>query len=165
MKDKVLSKTRIGEYVSSAWDGENHSGVTPIGDQVLVLADSAPEKTAGGVWIDETTRERMSGAAETGVIVEIGDGAWSWNMDRTRRYEGTRPICGQRVCFTRYAGLEVFGDDGQMYRLMSDNCIGGLRAALSHSSSSVSVAQSMIAQMVPTSIEPFPDDIDSPAAA
>jgi co-chaperonin GroES (HSP10) len=128
MKDKILSRTRIGEYVANAWDGENRSGITPIGDQVLVLPDAAPEQTKGGVYIDETTRERMSGAAETGVIIEIGDGAWSWNMDRTRRFEGARPVVGQRVCFTRYAGLEVFGDDGQLYRLMSDNCIGGLRA-------------------------------------
>ena len=128
MQDKILTRTRIGQYVENGWSGENTSGIDPIGDQVLVLPDQAPEKTPGGVWIDQTTREKQSLAAETGIIAAIGDGAWSWNMDRTRRFEGTKPSVGQRVCFTRYAGMEVIGDDGVMYRLMGDNCIGGLRS-------------------------------------
>ena len=130
MQSRILTKTRIGQYVENAWTGENLSGVTPIGDQVLILPDKAPEKTAGGIFIDETTRDKQSMAAETGIIAAIGDGAWSWNMDRTRRFEGTKPEVGQRICFTRYAGMEVIGDDGNMFRLMADNCIGGLRSAV-----------------------------------
>lgn len=128
MQDKILTRTRIGQYVENGWSGENTSGIDPIGDQVLVLPDQAPEKTSGGIFIDQTTREKQSLAAETGIIAAIGDGAWSWNMDRTRRFEGTKPAVGQRICFTRYAGMEVIGDDGVMYRLMGDNCIGGLRS-------------------------------------
>ena len=128
MQDKILTRTRIGQYVENGWSGENLSGIAPIGDQVLVLPDQAPEKTSGGIFIDQTTREKQSLAAETGIIAAIGDGAWSWNMDRTRRFEGTKPAVGQRICFTRYAGMEVIGDDGVMYRLMGDNCIGGLRS-------------------------------------
>jgi co-chaperonin GroES (HSP10) len=129
MQDKLLSKTRIGQYVENAWTGENLSGVMPIGDQVLILPDKAAEKTIGGIYIAQSTKETQDLAAETGVIVAIGDGAWTWNMDRTRKFEGTKPVIGHRVCFTRYAGMEVIGDDGEMYRIMNDACIGGIRGS------------------------------------
>lgn len=124
MKDnRILTKTRIGEYVEVEYTGANTSGRIPVGDQVLVLPYKAPEKTAGGILIPESIAETNSLAAETGVVVDVGDGAWTWNMDRTRRFTGAKPEIGDRVNFTRYSGLEVIGDDGQMYRVMADNCI------------------------------------------
>ena len=126
MQDRILSKTRIGNYVENAWDGENRSGITPIGDQVLVLPDKSVRRTAGGIELPDSIADTHDGAAESGIIAAIGDGAWTWNMDRTRRFEGNKPRVGDRVVFTRYAGLERYGNDGPMYRLMSDNCIGGL---------------------------------------
>lgn len=126
MQDKLLSKTRIGQYVESAWTGENTSGITPIGDQVVILPDKSIEKTSGGVIMPDSIRESHSLAAESGIIAAIGDGAWTWNMDRTRKFEGTKPEVGQRVCFTRYSGMERIGKDGEMYRVMTDSCIGAL---------------------------------------
>lgn len=126
MKDKLLSKTRIGQYVESAWTGENTSGITPIGDQVVILPDRSIEKTSGGVIMPDSIRETHNLAAESGVIAAIGDGAWTWNMDRTRKFEGRKPEVGERICFTRYSGMERFGKDGEMYRIMEDKCIGGI---------------------------------------
>ena len=130
MKDRLISKTRIGQFVENAYTGQNLSGITPIGDQVLVLPDKAVETTAGGVVLPESITETHSMAAESGIIVAIGDGAWAWNMDRTRRFEGNHPEVGDRVCFVRYAGTEVIGDDGEMYRIMSDASISGIRTRL-----------------------------------
>ena len=127
MKEKLLSKTRIGQYVESAWDGENRSVHEPIGDSVLVLPDKAATKTAGGIELPDSMRETHSLAAESGVIVALGEGAWTWNRDRTRRFEGKKPVVGQRVSFERYAGTEIIGDDGEMYRSMSDGCIHTIR--------------------------------------
>ncbi len=129
MREKLLSKTRIGQYSENAWTGENVSGIEPIGDQVLILPDKAVEKTQGGVLLPENLQDTHSLAAETGIIAAIGDGAWSWNMDRTRRFEGRKPEIGQRVCFVRYSGTEVIGDDGEIYRCMSDSCVSGVKTA------------------------------------
>jgi co-chaperonin GroES (HSP10) len=96
---------------------------------VLVLPDKAAEQTTGGIYIPKNQKDTHDLAAESGIIVAIGDGAWSWNMDRTRRFEGNKPKVGDRVCFVRYAGTEVIGDDGEMYRVCSDASITGIRNA------------------------------------
>lgn len=128
MKDKLLTKTRLGQFEAAEWKGENLSGINPIGDQVLVLPDKAPDKTSGGVFVGHLA-ETQSLAAESGVLVAVGDGAWSWNMDRTRRFEGNKPKIGDRVCFVRYSGTEAIGDDGETYRICSDSSITGIRSA------------------------------------
>lgn len=120
---KKLVMTALGEYAPAEWKGENTSGISPIGDRVLVLPDGPAEKLLA---LPEETKERMAMAAETGVIVAIGDSAWAWNADRTRPFSGAKPVPGQRVWFERYAGSMQHGKDGSLYRLMSDNCIGAV---------------------------------------
>lgn len=126
MKPKLLS-TKAAQYEAGTFEG-NTSGAKPVGEQVLVRPDVAAEKTSGGVMIPDSVRERQSGAAETGVLVAVGDGAFVWNADRTRAWTGEKPKPGDRVYFARYSGTEIVGDDGKMFRLMSDNCIGAVRA-------------------------------------
>lgn len=125
MKPKLLM-TPLGQYEHVQWNGKNTSGITPIGDRVLILPDCAVGVTSGNVHIPQELQERMSMAAESGVLVAVGDGAWFWNSDRTRRFEGTRPTAGQRVYFERYAGAVHHGKDGKMYRLADDKVVGGL---------------------------------------
>lgn len=124
MKDnRLLSKNRVGEYVEVEYNGENTSGREPIGDGILILPYEAPEKTKGNVWLPPTIRETQSLAAEIGVIVAVGEGAWTWNHDRTRRFSGRKPQIGEHVNYTRYAGQEVIGNDDKMYRIMEDKAI------------------------------------------
>lgn len=120
--------TPLGQYAAVVWNGENESGILPIGDRVLVLPDGFAEKI-GSIIVDHKQQADKSKASETGVIVAIGDGAWAWNSDRSRPFSGTKPQVGQRVWFERYAGSEQHGDDGRLYRLMDDKCVGGLRAS------------------------------------
>ena len=126
MKPKLVM-TPLAPYQHAKFSGKNESGIIPIGDRVLILPDDAADKTAGGIMFDDTLKERNSLAAETGVLVAVGNGAWFWNSDRTRKFEGVRPEVGQRVWFERYAGSVQHGNDGRLYRLMDDKCIGGLR--------------------------------------
>lgn len=130
---KKLVMTPLGEYAPAEWRGENTSGIQPIGDRVLVLPDGPAEKDIhrddGSVVsfaLPEETKERMAMAAETGVIVAVGESAWAWNADRTRPFSGDKPVEGQRVWFERYAGSLQHGKDGNLYRLMSDNCVGAV---------------------------------------
>ena len=125
MEPKLL-KTTVTEYRQANYKGLNLSGATPVGDRVLILPDLPVDTTAGGIALPDNLVERHGMAAESGRLVALGDGAFYWNSDRTTRFEGIKPEPGQRVSFERYAGTLVLGDDGQMYRLMDDRCIGAI---------------------------------------
>ncbi len=126
MKPSLL-KTGLGQYVETAYSGKNESGATAFGDHVLILPDEAAEKTAGNVYIPEQLRERQGMASETGMLVAVGDDAFVWAANG-HKIEGRKPKVGDRVYFTRYAGQELVGDDGKKYRLMTDACVGAIKA-------------------------------------
>lgn len=128
MQPRVL-KTDIAEYSAADYSGENRSGIQPIGEKVLILTDQVNEKTSGGVYIPDEQRERQALAAETGVIVEVGAGAFAWNDDKTREWLGYKPKAGDHVYITRYSGIVFTGDDGQKYRIVDYTCIGAIRNA------------------------------------
>lgn len=121
-----LLKTSTAEYAPASYSGENESGVAPVGDRVLVMPDTAAEQTSGKVFLDPRTIERGTMAAETGVLIAVGDDAFSWNSDRTRPFSGRKPKAGDRVFFERYGGQLLLGKDGIMYRLCDDKVIGGI---------------------------------------
>lgn len=125
MEAKLL-KTTQAEYVEGQYAGKNESGYRPIGDRILVLPDVAAAKTTGNVLIPDDVQERQSYAAETGIIIELGDTAFLWNSDRTRKFEGERPKIGDRVFFDRYSGGTLKGRDGKLYRFMDDKAIGAV---------------------------------------
>lgn len=126
MQPKILFKTSIGEYVPASWDGNNQSGIKPTGDRVLVLPDQASELSKGGVHYTPDAVGRHTMAAEAGVVIAVGDGAFKWNSDKVTSYVGQAPQAGDRVCIERYAGQLVHGIDGQIYRLMDGASIGGI---------------------------------------
>jgi co-chaperonin GroES (HSP10) len=118
-------KTMRGEFERAAFTG-NQSGRIPVGDKVMILPDAAVEKTAGQVLIPDEYRERSALAAESGVLIAVGEDAFMWNSDRTRKWEGDKPKAGDRVYFARYQYTEVMGDDGVKYWVMNDNSIGAI---------------------------------------
>lgn len=124
MNDRPTLNTPVGQFDLVVWIGRNTSGIQPFGDRVLILPDQASSQI-NGIYVPPETIERIAEAAETGVLVALGDAAWAWNSDRTRRYEGTKPTPGQRVYFERYAGAKHRGADGLLYRLLDDKSIGG----------------------------------------
>jgi len=93
---------------------------------VLVRADIAMSATTGGIAIPEQMQERAQLAGSTGVLIEVGEDAFSWNFDRSRPWQGYKPVAGDRVYFDRYAGKIILGKDGVEYRIMDDKCIGGI---------------------------------------
>jgi chaperonin GroES len=122
----MVQKTDLYQYTPAQFAGANTSGANPIGDRVLVKPDRPAAKWGGAVHVPDEVIERMAYAAETGVIVAMGEDAFRWNSDRTRPFEGEKPKVGQRVFFDRYAGGMVRGNDGERYRVMDDKCIGAL---------------------------------------
>lgn len=124
-------QTDRGVYQVATWGGENESGLLPEGDRVLILPDQAAEQSHGGVYLTEEQQERVTAAAESGVLVALGPDAFLWNSDRSRRRESPGPEVGVRVVFERYSGQIVHGIDGKIYRLMDDKAIGGISTIIS----------------------------------
>lgn len=121
-----LFKTGLGQYIPASWSGRNEAGALPLGDRVLVKPDKAAEITQGGITIPQEISARHSMAAEAGVVVAVGDGAFKWNSDKVTPYHGRAPNPGERVAIEKFAGQLLRGDDGEEYRLMESACIGAL---------------------------------------
>lgn len=120
-----LFKTSIAEYTPAEWTGKNESGVLPVGDRVLIKTDVSPEVIRGITYTpDVIARHTM--AAEAGVLVAKGEGAFKWNADKMTPFVGRSPEPGDRVCVERYSGQVIKGDDGATYRLMESLSIGGI---------------------------------------
>ena len=125
LKPRLL-RTAVGTYKAVEWAGVNTSGFVPIGDMVLVLPDEAETKSKGGIIMPDDVSDRQAMAAESGVIIALGDGAFAYSADRMRGWTGYKPKVGDRVRMERYAGQMQTGEDGLQYRLMTDKCIGGV---------------------------------------
>jgi chaperonin GroES len=126
LNQKVARRGSAAQYHPPIWAGENKSGCVPIGEKILILPYMAVAKTTGGIEIPDEFKERMQLSAEMGVIVSIGDDAFTWNADRTRPFGGYKPKVGDHVFFERYAGAVVQGDDGREYRVAEDKQIGAV---------------------------------------
>ena len=116
-------KSTITEYVPESFTGTNQSGIRALNDTIVVMVDVAPEKTAGGIFIPEKQKDNYTMASETGIVVDVGPGAFKWDRDRTAEWEGRKPGPGDHVAFERYAGQDAKGEDGKTYRIMQDKAI------------------------------------------
>ncbi len=121
-----LFKTTIAEYVPAEWTGENQSGLEPVGDRVLVLPDQAADTSGGGIMFTPDAVGRHTMAAEAGVVIALGEGAFKWNSDKVTVFVGRVPAPGDRVCIERYGGQLVHGTDGKIYRIMDGSSVGGI---------------------------------------
>ena len=120
-----LFKTKLADYVQAEWSGKNESGWNPIGDRVLIKPDEVATKTKGGIELPDDLQDRMSMAAEAGMVIAIGDGSFKWNSDGTP-YEGEKPKPGDRVAMGRYSGQLIMGHDQKSYRLMDSSELGAI---------------------------------------
>lgn len=95
----------------------NPSGIWPTEYRVLILPKKVDEKTKGGVYIPEQTKERDDFAQIEGTLVAVSPFAFSYEDAWP---EGSRPEPGDRVFFAKYAGTRVKGKDGETYAVVND---------------------------------------------
>ncbi len=119
LKPRLL-RTAHGIFGLAVWDGVNRSGITPVSNKVLIMVDKAMTKV-GSVEIPGEAAERHTLASTTGVIVATGATAFEGHS--------AKPGVGDRAVFTRYAGQEYTGLDGEVYRVMDDGAVGGTMTA------------------------------------
>jgi chaperonin GroES len=91
--------------------------LTPLGDRLLVERLEAEEKTAGGIVLPDTAKEKPI----QGKVVAVGEG---------RRTEDGKLIPlqvkkGDRILFNKYGGTEV-KLDGKEYLIMKEDDVLGV---------------------------------------
>ena len=91
--------------------------IRPLGDRVLVKRVEAEEKTAGGILLPDTAKEKP----KEGKVIAIGDGRVLDNGERSK-FSVKK---GDRILFTSYAGTEV-KVGGQEYLIMREEDILGV---------------------------------------
>lgn len=88
--------------------------VVPLNDKIVVKRLEAEEKTAGGIVLPDTAKEKP----RQGKVVSVGDG----KLLESGKRAAFQVKEGDRVLFTSYAGNEVTVD-GQELLIMSEEDI------------------------------------------
>jgi len=91
--------------------------IRPLGDRVLVQRTAAEEKTAGGILLPESAKEKP----KEGKIVALGSGKL---LDDGSRSDFAVKV-GDRVLFTAYGGTDVKFNDTD-YLIMHESDILGV---------------------------------------
>ncbi len=88
--------------------------VRPLGEKVLIKRVEAEGKTAGGIVLPDTAKEKP----KEGKVIALGDGRILKSGQRAK-FQIKK---GDRVLFSSYGGTEV-RIDGEDYLLMSEDDI------------------------------------------
>ena len=78
--------------------------IQPLADRVLISPKAAEEKTAGGIIIPDTAKEKLL----EGTVVAVGEGKSDEKMILKK---------GDKVLYGKYAGTEL-EYDGEKYLIM-----------------------------------------------
>lgn len=90
--------------------------IRPLNDRVLVLRVKEEEKTAGGIIIPDTAKEKP----QEGIIIAVGPGKTGDDGART-------PLevkKGDRVLFSKYAGTEIKVEGVDHIMMREDDILG-----------------------------------------
>lgn len=88
------------------------ANLTPIGDKIILQRLKAEEKTAGGIVLPETAKEKP----KEGKVIAVGAGRLLNNGQRA----SFTVQKDDRVIFSSYAGTEV-KVDGEEYLILSED--------------------------------------------
>jgi chaperonin GroES len=88
--------------------------VRPIGDKILVKRVEAEEKTAGGIFLPDTAKEKP----KRGEVLDVGEGKLLKDGERAPFQVKVK----DQVLFSSYAGTEI-SFEGEEYLLMGEEDI------------------------------------------
>ena len=91
--------------------------IRPLDDRVVVRPLEAEEKTAGGIVLPDTAKEKP----QRGEVVAVGPGRMLDSGDRG----GTSVKVGDHVIYGKYAGTEV-KVEGEEFKIMRESDLLGL---------------------------------------
>jgi chaperonin GroES len=90
--------------------------IRPLGDRILVEREAAEEKTAGGIYIPESGKEKP----QRGKVVAVGAG----KRDDQGNVHAVDVKVGDTVVFGKYAGTEVAVESDEYVVMREDDIIG-----------------------------------------
>ena len=93
----------------------------PLHDRVVVRRIEAEEKTAGGIIIPDTAKEKP----QEGEIVAVGPGA----RDESGKVVSLDVQAGDRVLFGKYSGSEIKLDGDEYLIMREDEILGVIERA------------------------------------
>ena len=96
------------------WYEEEHTRIKPLGDRVVIRVLEQEEKTASGIFLPDTAKEKPS----QGEVIAVGTGKLQDNGTRTP----LEVSVGDKIIFSKYAGTEV-KYDGVDYLIVSERDI------------------------------------------
>ena len=88
--------------------------IKPLGDRVVIRVLEQEEKTASGIFLPDTAKEKPS----QGEVIAVGTGKLQDNGTRTP----LEVSVGYKIIFSKYAGTEV-KYDGVDYLIVSERDI------------------------------------------
>jgi len=96
--------------------------IKPLHDRVIVRRiDDASEKTAGGLFIPDTAKEKP----QEGEVIAVGEG--KYKEDGTRQTLDVKT--GDRVLFGKYSGSEIKIDNEELLMMREDEILGIIERA------------------------------------
>lgn len=87
----------------------------PLNDRVLVLREDEEQKSAGGIIIPDTAKEKP----QRGKVVEVGSG----KMDKDGKRIPLEVKKGDRILFGKYAGTEIKIDNVEHVFMREDDIL------------------------------------------
>ncbi len=89
--------------------------IEPLGDKVVVKRSESDEKTAGGIVLPDTARDKP----QQGRVLSVGEG----RMLPDGRRSPPQVREGDRVIFLSYAGTEVAVEDDELLIMGEDDIL------------------------------------------
>jgi chaperonin GroES len=93
------------------------TSIRPLHDRVMVQRVEQEEKTAGGIIIPDTAKEKPM----EGIVIAVGSGT----RDETGKLQPLDVKAGDRILFGKWSGTEL-KLDGQDYLMMKESDIMGI---------------------------------------
>jgi len=89
--------------------------IQPLGDRVLIEREESEERTAGGIVLPDTAKDKP----QRGKVVAVGDGRLLEDGSRSQ----FQVKVGDRVLFSSYAGEEFRVDDRELLLMREDDIL------------------------------------------
>ena len=89
--------------------------IRPLNDRVLVLREDEEQKSAGGIIIPDTAKEKH----QRGKVVAVGSG----RIDKDGKRTPLELKVGDRILFGKYAGSEIKIDDVEHVFMREDDIL------------------------------------------
>ena len=88
----------------------------PLKDRVLVRYSEEPEKSAGGIFIPETAKEKP----QNGEVIAVG----SWKITDDGKVQAIEIKVGDVVIFEKYSGSKINMDNEEYLIIREDDILG-----------------------------------------